>query len=237
MQYMSREEAILFQKEEVERIQAEQKATEAKTLAAKQAADELRRAAESADTQHQQRQRDLQAAQEEQDRLAAEKAEQAKAEQDRVVQHQERIESLKETPRDPNLGDFDAQTFYAAQQEVERRLLEKYPWLRPGFYKPESQDGTSWAPGKASDFDLLNPKKQIEEINLEAKRRHEAEEKERAIKLAEQKAQQETLIKEVTDALAEKLNSLSGLDTIAFSNMQKEIERRLAEKYNSISSK
>jgi phenylpyruvate tautomerase PptA (4-oxalocrotonate tautomerase family) len=98
-------------------------------------------------------------------------------------------------------------------------------WVADGFYRIESQDGTGWIPGKASDFDLLNPKKQIEEINIEAKRRHETEEKERAIKLAEQKAQQETLIKEVTDALAEKLNSLSGLDTVAFSSMQKEIER------------
>ena len=238
MNYMSREEAIIFQQKEIERIQAEQKEAEEKAIAAKAKADELRRASESAnDSQRLQRQHNLQEAQDEQDRLAAEKAEQAKAELDRVAQHQERIERAKTAPRDQNLRDFDAKEYEETQREVWREIIRRYPWMADGFYPIESQDGTGWIPGKASDFDLLNPKKQVEEIDIEVKRRHETEEKERVIKLAEQKAQQETLIKEVTDALAEKLDSVSGLDTVAFSNMQKEIERQLAEKYNSISSK
>jgi hypothetical protein len=45
------------------------------------------------------------------------------------------------------------------------------------------------------------------------------------------------LIEEATDAFAEKLNSVSGLDAVASASLQMEIERRLEERRNLVSSK
>lgn len=238
----SREEAIAFQQKEIERIQADQKAAEEKAAVAKREA-EVRRAAESDDSQRLQRHSDIKAAQKEQERLASEKAEQAKAEQARVAKHQARIENAKATPRDPNLRDFDAKEFEENQREVWREICRRYPWMADGFYPVEEQLEGCWEPGRASNLIERRQKKQDEEINQEAQRQEaariqrEKEEAENAAKLAARKSQQETVIKEVANDLTETLNSLSGLDAAALASLRREIERRLEAKYNSISSK